>query len=505
MSVDQIQFVRRLKFVNCLSIREIVKRTGISRNTVRKILRSKKTEFSYERENSPKPALGNCYELIEQWLKEDLLVKKKYKRTAKRIYVILCQDYGYKGSYESIARCIREVRREVNQASKEAYIPLYYEAGDAFQFDWGEVYARVNKQEVKLQLAALQLSHSRAFFAHAYPNQKHELMLDAHCRAFNFFGGSCKRGIYDNMKTAVKRVLCGRGRLLQERFKQLCSHYLYVPEFCNIASGNEKGRVENLIGTIRRNFFAPIPEFETLEDLNSSLLSFCVAHSRTKNHPEFHDQSRYEVFERESQYLIPLPAHEFESCRLANVVVSPSSTVRFDNNRYSVPTAYVGRSVLVKAFYQDLVVSYKGNVITRHLRSYKEKHLIFDPTHYLELLVKKPRAFEDGMPFKGWDLPSVFYKYRDLLRKKVRNPDKIFAQTLLLLKDWPLGEVTKGIEQALKLGLTSDSYILSTIRRQLEPQDCSEPISIDHKLGQYKANQKALEHYDEILRNRRLS
>ena len=109
MSVDQIQFVRRLKFVNCLSIREIVKRTGVSRNTVRKILRSKKTEFCYERENSPKPALGNFYELIEQWLKEDLLVKKKYKRTARRIYEILCVDYGYKGSYESIARCIREV------------------------------------------------------------------------------------------------------------------------------------------------------------------------------------------------------------------------------------------------------------------------------------------------------------------------------------------------------------------------------------------------------------
>ncbi len=109
---------------------------------------------------------------------------------------------------------------------------------------------------------------------------------------------------------------------------KLCSHYLYVPEFCNIASGNEKGRVENLIGTIRRNFFSPIPEFESLDDLNSSLLSFCVAHSRTKNHPEFSDQSRHEVFEREKQYLVELPAHDFESCRLANVVVSPSSTVR---------------------------------------------------------------------------------------------------------------------------------------------------------------------------------
>ena len=504
MSVDQIQQVRQLKYVNCLSIREIAKRTGISRNTVRKILRSEKTKFEYVREKHSKPITGDYYTLIETWLSEDTKERKKHRRTAKRMYEVLCLEHNFKGSYESVAKCVREIRVELGQASKKAYIPLIFEPGDAFQFDWGEVYARIKGKEVKLQLAALQLAYSRVFFAYAYPNQKQELLFDAHCKAFQFFGGSCRRGIYDNMRSAVKRILKGRGRDLSERFTQLCSHYLFEPDFCNPASGNEKGRVENLIGVIRRNFFSPIPNFESLDELNASLLSFCIALSRSKQHPEFGNMSRFEVFQKEKESLVQLPAFEFESCRLKNATVAPISTVVFDTNRYSVPTNYVGKSVMIKAFYEKLVISFKGKIIATHIRSFEKNHFVFDPTHYLELLVRKPRAFEDGMPFKYWDLPAVFYEYRKLLHKKSKDPDRVFAQTLYLLKDFPLSEVTKALQEALKLKLCSGPYVLSNVRRQLEDVDEPQVLTLSSRLSQYKAHQKDPGTYDELLRKRRL-
>ena len=299
VSVDEIQFVRKLALVKCVPIREIVRRTGLSRNTIRKILRSDKTKFEYKREVTHSPILGDYIETIEKWLTEDQQVGRKYRRSARRLCDILKQEHGYEGSYESVARQVRELRKELSFAHKEAYLPLYFEPGDAFQFDWGEVQAKINGRLIKLQLAITQLCHSRVFFAHAYPNQKQELLFDAHCRAFDFFGGVCKRGIYDNMKTAVVRVLKGRTRNLSEHFTRLCSHYLFEPDFCNVARGNEKGRVENLVGTIRRNFFSPIPDYESLDDLHATLRGFCLKFSRTKEHPEFKGLTRYAVYEKE--------------------------------------------------------------------------------------------------------------------------------------------------------------------------------------------------------------
>ncbi len=116
-------------------------------------------------------------------------------------------------------------------------------------------------------------------------------MLDFHQRAFQFFGGSCERGIYDNLKTAVKAILKGRHRNVNERFKQFCSHWLFEPDFCTPAKGNEKGRVENKVGFVRRNFFVPTIRSESLEELNEWLLDFAISKARTISNPEYPDKT----------------------------------------------------------------------------------------------------------------------------------------------------------------------------------------------------------------------
>lgn len=500
--VDKIKEVRQLKYVNGLPIREISRQVHLSRNTIRKILRSDATKFTYQRANANQPVTGQIISTLENWIKEDLQKKKKHRRTAWRMYEILRAEYGYGGSYESIARCVREIKQKVIKEDKEVFIPLVFEPGEAFQFDWGEVQAYILGKLLTLQLGVVELCHSRHFYPRTYPCQKQELLLDVHRRAFEFFGGVCKRGIYDNLKTAVKAILRGKHRNLQERFVQLCSHYLFEPEFCNPARGNEKGRVENVIGTIKRNFFMPIPHFDSIEELNERLLSFAISHSRAKKHPEMVAKTRYEVYEEEKEVLIQLPGYGFDCCRTNMAVVSPCSTVFFDNNRYSVPAEYAGKTVLVKGYAHEIVISCEGKEIARHKRAYGYNHQTLDPYHYLSVLSRKPGAIRDGLPFKNWQLPEVFLEYRRLLNDKYPDGDIYFAKTLILLKDWPIKEVASAINKAIGLGVLGDSYILTLLRQGRDFPREQVDILIRVELARYSAKQRNLGDYDEILRRR---
>jgi transposase len=500
--VDQINEVRQLRYIQNLPIREISRRLNLSRNTIRKILRSQQVEFVYERKNPHNPVTDIIKGKVREWFEEDLNQKKKYRRTGWRMYEILKYEYGYKGSYACVAKAIREIKAEKGIEEKEAYIPLVFGSGEAFQFDWGEVIVYLGKEQQVLQLGVIELCDSRHFYPRVYPCQKQELLLDVHRRAFEYFGGIPRRGIYDNLKTAVKHMLKGNHRNLQNRFEKFSSHYLYKPEFCNPARGNEKGRVENMIGYIRRNFFAPIPRIESLDELNERLLSFAIATSREKKHPEMVEKTRYEVYEEEKKNLTQLPPYAFECCRENISVVAPYSTIPFDGNKYSVPAEYVGRTVLIKGYAGEIVVSYGGREIARHKRLFAKKKQVFNPYHYLGLLQKKPRALNDGLPFKDWKLPEVFLHYRKLLNEKYEDGDRYFAKTLILLRDWSISEVVEAINKAVELGVLGDSYLLTLLRQKKDGITDMPVISIKVELSRYSAQQKPLSYYDDMLRRK---
>jgi len=247
--------VRRMHYRDGLSRSEIARRTGLSRNTVKKWLTAPEAvEPRYRRLQAP-GKLDPFHGALLQALEADARRPKRDRRTAKALYAEL-KSQGYAGGYTVLTDFIRHWREQAGaNAPTRAFVPLRFELGEAFQFDWSEERLVIGGVWRKLLVAHLKLCASRAFVLIAYPSQSHEMLFDAHTRSFQALGGIPRRGIYDNMKTAVDKVKKGKGRVVNARFSALCSHYLFDPDFCNVASGWEKGVVEKNVQDSRRRIW----------------------------------------------------------------------------------------------------------------------------------------------------------------------------------------------------------------------------------------------------------
>ena len=175
------------------------------------------------------------------------------------------------------------------------------------------------------------------------------MVFDAHDRAFAFFKGACRRGIYDNMKTAVETVFIGKERAYNRRFLQMCGHYLVEPAACTPSAGWEKGQVENQVGLVRERFFTPRLRFKSYEELNAWLLDRCIAYAKAHKHPEFTGQTVWQASRRSGPSLVPY-AGRFDGFHALPASVSKTCLVRFDNNKYSVAASAVGRPVEIQAY-----------------------------------------------------------------------------------------------------------------------------------------------------------
>jgi len=327
--VDTIARVRREYLVRGRSIRGIARELHISRNTVRKILRSGETEFVYERTVQPQPKLGSWRVDLERLLAVNAARSSRERLTLIRVFEEL-RSLGYAGGYGAVRRYAASWQRERSAATAAAFVPLSFAPGEAYQFDWSHEIVLVNSTTVTVKVAHVRLCHSRMLFVRAYPRESQEMVFDAHDRAFAFFKGACTRGIYDNMKTAVDAIFVGRERAYNRRFQQMCGHYLVEPVACTPASGWEKGQVENQVGTVRQRFFSPRVRVKSYEELNAWLMDRCIAWAKAQFHPEVRDRTIWQMFEAERPSLIPYvgPFDGFHA-----IPVSPSKTclVRFDN------------------------------------------------------------------------------------------------------------------------------------------------------------------------------
>jgi len=233
--VETIARIRREHFVKGKTIKEIARDLGISRNTIRKVLRSGETAFEYERTVQPRPKLGRWTIELDALLAGNAAKPAREQLTLIRIYEEL-RGRGYDGSYDSVRRYAGRWAKDRGQATAAAYVPLSFAPGEAYQFDWSHEVVLLNGATVIVKVAHVRLCHSRMLFVRAYPRETQEMVFDAHDRAFALFKGTCGRGIYDNMKTAVETVFVGKNRLYNRRFLQMCSHYLVEPVACTPAS-----------------------------------------------------------------------------------------------------------------------------------------------------------------------------------------------------------------------------------------------------------------------------
>ncbi len=341
--VETIAKIRRLHFVDGKSIKQICRELRVSRNTVRKVIRSDATVFTYDRATQPRPKIDPLRSELDEMLAENARRAKRERLTVIRIYEEL-RNRGYGGSYDAVRRYAASWSKVAQEASASAYVPLSFDPGEAYQFDWSHEIVILDGATVTVKVAHVRLCHSRMPFVRAYPRETQEMVFDAHDRAFAFFGGACARGIYDNMKTAVDTIFVGKDRAYNRRFEQMCGHYLVEPVACTPASGWEKGQVENQVGVLRRRFFVPRPKFKSFAELNAWLEDRCIAYAKANKHPDVSGKTIWEMFEAERPNLIPYVG-PFDGFHAVPASVSKTCLVRFDKNRYSVDARAVGRPV----------------------------------------------------------------------------------------------------------------------------------------------------------------
>jgi transposase len=464
--VDTIARIRREFFIRGRSIKEIVRDLHVSRNTVRKVVRSGATALSYEREVQPLPKLGQWRADLDQLLLSNAGKSSRERLTLMRVFEAL-RGLGYEGGYDAVRRYARTWQRERSALTSDAYVPLSFAPGEAYQFDWSHEVVLINGVTVKIKVAHVRLCHSRMLFVRAYPRESQEMVFDAHDRAFAFFKGTCRRGIYDNMKTAVETIFVGRERAYNRRFLQMCSHYLVDPVACTPASGWEKGQVENQVGVVRERFFTPRVRVKSYEELNALLLDQAIAYAKAHTHPEFKDRTVWQAFEAERSFLVPY-AGRFDGFHATPASVSKTCLVRFDNNRYSVAASAIGRPVEVRAYADRIELRQDGRVVGDHPRAFGRDQTVFDPWHYVPVLARKPGALRNGAPFKNWVLPNGI----DRVRRKLAGADDGDRQMVTILTavlSDGLSAVEAACQEALREGVHSADVIINILARQREP------------------------------------
>ena len=387
--------------------------------------------------------------MIDAILEGDSKVPRKQRHTAKRIFERLRDEHGFDGQYTIVKDYVRERGRR----GQEMFVPLSHTPGHA-QCDFGEAMAIGGGVERKVHYFVLDLPHSDGCFVKAYPAETTEAFLEGHVSAFAFLGGAPQSILYDNTKLAVARIL-GDGRRQRTRtFTELQSHYLFEDRFGRPGKGNDKGKVEGMVGYARRNFLVPVPRVESFEALNAHLEQRCL--ERMDAPLRGHSETIGQRMERDLDALLPLPAVPYDACDQQASRVSSLLLVRYRTNDYSAPVAYGHRDVLVRGYVDQVLISCGAEVIARHPRSHEQDDFVFDPIHYLPLLERKTAALNQAAPLQGWELSEAYQTLRRLLEARMgRRGKREFVQVLRLLEHFSHQEVHHAVQDALRLGAIS--------------------------------------------------
>lgn len=467
ISLETSSRVRLDYFRHDRKIKEIVRLRGISRNSVRKIIRSDDlVEPHYKREHQPFPKLGDYVERLEEMLETNEGRARKERFRLTRIFDDLAR-LGFKGSYDSVRRFAKHWRVARQSGIGEAFVPLSFAPGEAYQFDWSTEGITLAGISTDVKVAHFRLCYSRMPFLMAYPRETQEMVFDAHDEAFSIYGGTCSRGIYDNMPTAVDAILTGKERRFNARFLKMCAHYLVEPTACSPAAGWEKGQVENQVKNGRDAFFKPRQCADSLAELNARLLEQTVARAKTMTHPEFADKTVWEVFQEERESLVALK-RPFQGYLEKTVSVARTCLVQFERNKYSVDTSAIGRPVQLHVYANRIQILQAGIAVGEHERCFGRGKTCYDPWHYVPVLKRKPGALRNGAPFKELCLPPAITKIQARLAK-LPDGDRQMVDILLAAHEHGVDALEEACAVALIEGLRSAAAVLNILSRQIAP------------------------------------
>ena len=458
--------VRRLFYRDGVSLSEISRKTGYCRNTIKRWLKTAEgTEPSYRRSGHDTKIAPYAAQLIKA-LETDAHRPKRDRRTALKLFREI-QAAGFTGDYSRVTEFVRRWRIEGGTVAVNAYVPLKFELGEAFQFDWSEEHLLIGGVWRKILASHLKLCASRAFVLSAYPTQSHEMLFDAHTRAFTALGGIPRRGIYDNMKTAVDKVKKGKGRIVNTRFSAMASHYLFDPDFCNVASGWEKGVVEKNVQDSRRRIWqeAGKERFGSFTELNVWLLERCRSLWQELRHTEYEELSIAEMLEHEQPSLMPM-IMPFDGYVETIGKVSSICLVILERNRYSAPCELVGQMVSIRVYPERIDLVAHDALVASHRRSFAHKETFYDWQHYIPLIQRKPGALRNGAPFA--DMPEPLQRLRGRLLRR-EGGDRVMAKVLAEVPRAGLENVLVAVELVLESGIPSAEHIENMLNRLKSP------------------------------------
>lgn len=491
IQVDEKENIRRLYFIQRQSIRGISRKYHHSRKTVRKAVNDASVPQYHLSIPRPCPVMDPVKSVIEKWLEEDRSQPKKQRHTAHRIYTRLVSEYGFTGGERTVRQYISRLRHNF----QELFIPLEFAPGTDAQCDWGEVHVYMEDKLIPVQVFCMKLAYSGRPFVMAFPTQRQEAFFEGHQQAFHWFQGIPARVSYDNLTVAVQKVLRGRKREEQQAFTAFRSHYLFESHFSIPRHPQEQGRVENLVGYMRRNYFVPVPRVSAYEELNLMLLErLREDDSRIMAGKE---RSIGEDWEQEKGKLLPLPQIDYRCCVSRPVKASHLSLVNFDSNRYSVPVEYGTGKLTLQAYAWKVEIACGHKVIASHERCYGKGQDILDIDHYLPLLLQRPGAFPYAKPVRQWKMTGVYHEFLEALSRRVGgNGVREFLQVLALGRTCGQGNLERAVSQALAENRADVDRV-----RQLVNRDTYTAVNFstpDCHLNQVKVILPDLGRFDEL-------
>lgn len=502
--VELFEQIRRDGDREGLSIHALARRHGVHRRTVRQALEAAVPPTRKAPDGRPAPKLGEWRELIDSWLIADRDAPRKQRHTAKRIHERLRDEHGVEVSERQVRRYVRERRRALGEAVDGVFVPLCHEPGVEAEVDWGRASVVIAGVTVEVFLFLMRACFSGACFVAAYPRETQQAFLQGHVDALAFFGGCFRTVRYDNLGSAVSKVLKGRRRVETDRFVALRSHYLFDSEFTRVGliGAPEKGGVEGEVGRFRRSHLVPVPEVGSLAELNDRIGGWLIEDlGRTIRGRRV---TVGEALGEEITLLRSLPSEAFDACEHASPRVDVKALVTVRQNQYSLPVALAGLRVAARIGARDVVFSHDGKVVARHERRQGRFEVSAQLDHYLELLKHKPGALSRSLALRQEREQGRWPESFDLLwhaiedRVGASEAARQMVDVLLLCREHGPERVELAVRGALTAG-AYDGRAVAVLARQVDRPTVMALAGLDERLTGSERPEPGLTEYNQLL------
>lgn len=501
--VELFEQIRRDRELLGLSQRALIAKYRVHRRTVLQALESAVPPARKQPQGRPAPKLGEYRELIDEWLIGDLAAPRKQRHTSKRIWKRLVDEHGVQVAETTVRDHVRKRRRELGLAVGEVFVPQVHAPGRTGEVDWGAADVDLAGARTTVHLFHMRSCFSGAGFTVASPVETQQAFLEGHAQAFDWFGGVFGEVRYDNLGSAVKKVLRGRRRVETDRFIAMRSHYLFESLFTTpgIEGAHQKGGVEGEVGRFRRNHLVPVPSVGSIEQLNRLLADACERDLARRIVGRPVTVAEQLAVERPMLRALPSP---FDATETTTVRVDAKSLVTVRQNRYSVPVALAGLRVSVAIGATEIRVTHRDREVARHERLHGKYSTRATLDHYLELLARKPGALARSLPLAqerdrgNW--PATFDELWAALRARwgESEADRQMVDVLMLCREHGPATVELAVRGVLAAGAI-DGRAVGVLARRTSPAVPERLEGLEARLVAHDRPEPDLAGYDQLI------